>query len=192
MLRRLYDWVLSLAGHRHALWFLAVISFAESSVFPIPPHPLLLLMVIARPERWLLLGIVTSVASVLGGIAGYALGAFLFETVGQPVLEAYGWLSRFDEVAELFRENGIWAVLAGGATPLPYKVVTIASGAVSLDFTLFTLASIASRGGVFMLIAGLVRIFGPPVKAFIEKRLALMTTIFVVLLFAGFLLIRYL
>ncbi|MEM9048412.1 MAG: VTT domain-containing protein [Pseudomonadota bacterium] len=186
MLQRLYDWVLSLAGHRHAIWFLAAISFVESSVFPIPPHPLLLLMVIARPDRWLLLGAVTSISSVLGGMAGYGLGAFLFQTVGAPILEIYGWLDRFEEVAQMFRDNGVWAVAIGGATPVPYKVVTIASGAVALDFTLFTLASIASRGGVFMAIAGLVRIFGPPVKAFIEKRLALMTTLFVVLLFAGF------
>lgn len=192
MLRALYDWVLSLAGHRYALWILAAVAFAESSVFPIPPHPMVVLMVIARPERWLTIALVTSVASVLGGIAGYGLGAFLFETVGQPVLDFYGKGAQFDEFAVTFNEWGAWAVLIAGVTPFPYKVITIASGTTGLDIVVFTVASIVARGAIFFVIAGLVRVFGPPVKVFIEERLALMTTVFVALLFGGFLLVRYL
>jgi len=192
MLRRVYDWVLGLAGHRYAMWFLAAISFVESSVFPIPPHPLVMLMVIARPQRWLAIALVTIASSVLGGMAGYALGAFLFDTVGRPVLEFYGQLDKFDLLAEEFNRYGAWAVLIAGMTPFPYKVITIFSGATGLDFTVFSLASLAARGAIFLIIAGLLRMFGPPIKSFIEERLGLMTTIFLVLLFGAFLLVRWL
>lgn len=191
MLQSLYDWVLKLSGHRHAIWFLAAIAFVESSVFPIPPHPLVILMVVARPERWILIAAVTTIASVLGGIAGYALGAFLFDAVALPVLDFYGKAAQFDEMAVRFNEYGAWAVLFAGMTPFPYKVITIFSGATGLDFTIFTVASIAARGIIFFAIAALLRVFGPPIRTFIEKRLALMTTIFLVLLFGAFVLVRY-
>ncbi len=191
MLRNLYDWTMRLADTPYALWALAAVSFVESSVFPIPPHPLLMVMVLARPDRWLLIALVCSVASVLGGMAGYALGAFLFEQVGQPVLEFYGKLDQFDEMSGKFNEFGAWAVLVAGLTPFPYKVITIFSGATGLDFFVFSTASVVARGAIFTLIAGLLWKFGPPIRGFIEERLGLVTTIAVVVLIAGFAVARW-
>ena len=191
MLRKLYDWTMRLSETRYALWALAAVSFIESSVFPVPPHPLLMLMVLARPDRWLLIAAVCTTASVLGGMAGYALGAFLFEQVGQPVLEFYGKLDQFEEMSSKFNEFGAWAVLVAGLTPFPYKVITIFSGATGLDFMVFSIASIVARGAIFTLIAGLLWKFGPPIRAFIEQRLGLVTTIAVALLIGGFVVARW-
>ncbi len=192
MLRALYDWTLRLAGAPYALWALAVISFIESSVFPIPPDALLIPMILARPERaWLIAGVCT-LASVLGGLAGYGLGAFLLEEVGNPVLAFYGKLDQFAVMAERFNEHGAWAVLFAGVTPFPYKVITIFSGATGLDIGVFMVASLVARGLRFFLIAGLLWRFGDPIRAFIEKRLGLIATVAIVLLFGGFIAVRYL
>ncbi|GIX14079.1 MAG: cytochrome b561 [Paracoccaceae bacterium] len=192
MLRALYDWVLSLAGHRHALWFLAAISFAESSVFPIPPDALLVPMVLARPRRaWLIAGVCTA-SSVAGGALGYLIGARLFDLVGLPVLEFYGRNADFADFATQFNAHGAWAVLFAGLTPFPYKVITIASGATGLDFTVFMLASLLARGLRFFAVAALLWRFGPPIRGFIEARLGLVATVSVLLLFGGFLLARML
>ncbi|TVQ56252.1 MAG: DedA family protein [Rhodobacteraceae bacterium] len=186
MLRRLYDWSLRLAETRHALLALAVISFIESSVFPIPPDILLIPMVLARPDRWLLIAGVCTVSSVLGGMAGYALGAFLLDEVGRPVLEFYGKWDEFGVMAERFNAYGAWAVLFAGVTPFPYKVITIFSGATGLDLAVFTVSSFIARGLRFFLIAALLWRFGPPMRAFIERRLGLLFTVCMVLLFGGF------
>lgn len=191
-LRRLYDWTLSLSETRYALLALAIVAFVESSVFPIPPHVLMIPMVIAAPNAWWRIALVATVASVLGGIAGYGIGAFLFDSIGQPVLDFYGKMDKFEAFKVRFNEFGAWAVLIAGMTPFPYKVITITSGLTGLDFWVFTLSSIAARGAIFFLIAGILWKFGPPVRKFIEERFGLMVTLFLVLLFGGFLLVRYL
>jgi len=191
MLRRLYDGTMDLAAHRHALWALAAVAFIESSVFPIPPDVMLIPMVLAARRRaWLIAGVCT-VASVAGGMLGYAIGLFLFETVGRSVLDFYGLMAKFTEFQDLYKEWGAWIVAGAGLTPFPYKVITIASGVVQLDLTTFTAASASSRGVRFFVECGLLYAFGVPIKRFIEDRLGLVTLVFFVLLLGGFLFIRF-
>lgn len=192
MLRRLYDWTMGLAAHPHALGWLAVIAFLESSVFPIPPDILILPMVLAAPSRAWRIVLVSTIASALGGMFGYAIGYFLFETVGHPILDFYGYAEKFETFKEWYREWGGWIVFAGGFSPIPYKVVTIASGTVQLDFWTFTLVSIVSRGGRFLLEAALLWKFGAPIRTFIERWLGWLSLLFVILLIGGFVLIKYL
>ena len=191
MLRSLYDWTISLATSRYALWALAVVAFIESSVFPIPPDVLMIPMVLATPRKaWLIAGIAT-VSSVLGGILGYAIGALLFESVGQPILAALG---KGDAVAEFntrFNDFGFWAVLTAGLTPFPFKVITIMSGWTGMPLATFIVTSIIARGLRFFIVAGLLWKFGTPIRDFIERRLGLVFTLFVVILIGGFLLVRY-
>jgi membrane protein YqaA with SNARE-associated domain len=186
LLRRLYDWTVSLAASPHALWVLAFVSFIESSVFPIPPDVLLIPLVLARPERaWLIAGVCT-VASVLGGMLGYYIGWGLFEQVGRPVLEFYGMDHKFETFRETYNEWGAWAVLVAGVTPFPYKVITILSGATGLNFAVFMTASVVARGIRYFLIAALLWKFGAPVKDFIEKRLGLVFALGMAALIGGF------
>ncbi|MDX1744245.1 MAG: YqaA family protein [Ruegeria sp.] len=192
MIRRLYDWTLSMAAHPHALWALAVVAFIESSVFPIPPDILMIPMIIANPTRAWLIALVATVSSVLGGVAGYAIGALVFDGIGQPVLEFYG---KADSVAEFnarFNEWGAWAVLIAGVTPFPYKVITIMSGWTGLSIPVFVISSIVARGLRFFVLAGLLWKFGPPIRTFIEKYLGLLFTLFAILLLGGFYVLRYL
>ena len=191
MLRRLYDWTMALAETRYALWALAFVSFIESSVFPIPPHVLVIPMVLARPDRWALIAGGCAAASVAGGVFGYALGAFAFEGIGRPVLEFYGYAAKFDQFAERYNEFGAWAVLIAGLTPFPYKIITILSGATALNFWVFLIASIVARGLIFFIMAALLWKIGPPIREFIEKRLGLMFALFCVLLVGGFVAIKY-
>ncbi len=191
MLRRLYDWTLSLAASPHAMWALAIVSFLESSVFPIPPHALLIPMVLARPEAWVRIALVCAGASVLGGALGYAIGAFAFEQAGRPVLEFYGYSGRFDEFALRYNSYGAWAVLIAGITPFPFKIITILSGATALSFPVFLISSIIARFAIFFLIAALLWWIGPPVRAFIERRLGLVTAVFTILLVGGFIVAGY-
>ena len=192
MIRKLYDWTLSLAGHPRALWALAVIAFVESSFFPIPPDVLMIPMIIAAPTRAFRIAAVATVASVLGGLFGYAIGALLFETVGQPILEFYGKADAFDSFATRYNDWGAWAVLIAGVTPFPFKVITIASGATGLSLPVFILSAVLARALRFFVVAALLWKFGPPIRDFIEKRLGLMFVIFCVLLIGGFYLVRYL
>ena len=191
MLQRLYDRTLALAGHRHATPGLALVSFAESSVFPIPPDVLLIPMILAQRARAWTLALICTVASVLGGLAGYAIGYFLFESLGRPVLEFYGYVAQFREVQAFFHDWGFWFIFAAGLTPIPYKVFTIASGVMTLNPAVFAVASLVSRGARFYLLAGLLWYFGPPIRRFIESNLPALTVAFVVLLLGGFVLIRY-
>lgn len=191
MLRGLYDWTISLAQSRHALWALAAVSFIESSVFPIPPDILLIPMILARPDRAFRIALVCTVASVLGGMLGYAIGAWLLEEVGKPVLDFYGKLDKFAELAARFNDYGFWAVLFAGVTPFPYKVITIFSGATHLNLAIFTVASIVARGARFFLIAWLLNRYGVSIRDFIERRLGLLATLGFGLLFGGFLAARY-
>lgn len=192
MIRNIYDWTISLARGRHAMWALAVVAFAESSVFPIPPDVLMIPMILARPSRaWAIAGIAL-IASVLGGLFGYFLGAALFESVGRPVLELYGKTEAMDLFAQRFNANGAWAVLVAGMTPFPFKVITITSGMTGLSLPVFIVASIIARGLRFFIIAALLWKFGAPIRDFIERRLGLMFTLFVVILLGGFYLVKYL
>lgn len=191
MLRRLYDWTLDLAGHRHALLALALVAFVESSVFPIPPDVLIIPMVLAAREKAWKIAFVCTAASVLGGIFGYAIGALLFDQVGSPVLNFYGYAERFDDFRDYYNDWGAWAVFIAGLTPFPYKVITILSGVTGLDLLVFTIASILARGMRFFIVAGLLWYFGEPIRAFIEKRLGFLFVIFVILLVGGFVLVKF-
>ncbi len=192
MIKRLYNWTLSLAQHPHALWALAVVAFVESSVFPIPPDIIMIPMIIAQPRRaWLIAG-VALVASVLGGLLGYAIGALAFETIGQPILAALGKAHAMDEFSQRFNDLGFWAVLGAGITPFPYKVITIMSGWTGMPLATFIITSILARGLRFFIVAGLLWRFGAPIRDFIERRLGLMFTLALALLIGGFALVRYL
>lgn len=191
MLRRLYDWTFQLAAHRRAPVALGTVSFVESSVFPIPPDALLIPMVLAERRRAWFYATLCTVTSVLGGVFGYFIGLFLFDTVGRPIMEIYGYLGHFDDFAARYNEWGAWIVFMAGVTPFPYKVVTIASGVTQLDIWVFVLASIVSRGMRFFAVAGLLYWLGPPIRDFIERRLGLLFTIFVILLVGGFVVARY-
>jgi membrane protein YqaA with SNARE-associated domain len=192
MLRRLYDWTMALAARPRAEWALVGVAFAESSFFPIPPDILLIPMVLARRAKAWRYAAIATASSVIGGLAGYLIGAFLFEEIGRPLLEFYGYSARFQEFADTYNEWGGWIVFAAGLTPFPYKVITIASGTTGLDILVFTVASVAARGGRFFVVAALLYWIGPPVRAFIERRLGLVFTVFVVLLVGGFVVARYL
>lgn len=190
MLRPLYDWTMRLAAHRNATWALGGVSFAESSVFPIPPDALLIPMVLANRERAWVYATICTATSVLGGLAGYLIGLFLFDAVGQPLLQLYGYSGKFQDFAERYNEWGAWIVFVAGVTPFPYKVITIASGVTRLDLLIFMVASIAARGARFYAVAALLYFYGPVVRTFVEQRLGLVATIAVALLLGGFLLIR--
>ena len=192
MLRRLYDWTLSLAAHKHALLALALISLVESSIFPIPPDILIIPMVLAARDRaWVIAGVCT-VASVIGGAFGYGIGFFLFEKIGKPVLEFYHYAAKFEEFQGSYNDWGAWAVFFAGITPFPYKVITILSGVTGLNVPVFIIASILARGLRFFIVAALLYKFGTPIRAFIERRLGLLFILFVVLLLGGFILVKYL
>lgn len=191
MLRGLYDWTMRMAAHERAPLVLFFVAFIESSFFPIPPHAMMIPMILAaRASAWWI-ATITTVASVLGGMAGYAIGYFLYESVGRWVLDLYGYSEKFASFAAQYNEYGAWIVYIGGVSPFPYKVITIASGVTQLDFTIFSVASLLARGTVFFGIAVLLYWFGPPIRRFIEERLGLVATVFIVTLFAGFAAIRF-
>lgn len=192
MIKGLYDWTMRLADHPRALWALAFIAFIESSVFPIPPDVLMIPMVLARPNRAWLIATVALVASVLGGLLGYAIGALAYEQVGQPILESLGKADAMTEFNTRFNDFGFWAVLTAGVTPFPFKVITIMSGWTGMPLFTFIATSILARGLRFFIVCGLLWKFGSPVRDFIEKRLNLMFTLFVILLVGGFFAVRYL
>ena len=192
MIRRLYDWTMNLAEKQGAQHALATVSFVESSFFPIPPDILLIPMTIAKPLRWLWYATLCTLASVGGAFVGYAIGALLFELVGEPILAFYGAEEGFANLKARYDEYGGWAVFAAALTPFPYKVITIFSGAVGMNIVAFTLVSIVGRAARFFLVAFLCAKFGPPVRVFIERYLGILTVLFVVLLAGGFYLVGYL
>ncbi|MEO1676861.1 MAG: YqaA family protein [Pseudomonadota bacterium] len=192
MLRRLYDWTLSMAGHQHAMWVLAAVAFIESSVFPIPPDVLMIPMILATPHRAFRIAAVAMVASVLGGLLGYAIGFFFYEQIGQPILERLGKAEAMAEFNATFNGVGFWAVLVAGLTPFPYKVITIMSGWTAMPLATFVVTSIVARGLRFFIVAALLWKFGEPIRDFIEKRLGLMFVLFLVLLIGGFYVLRFL
>lgn len=190
MLHGLYRRVLALSASPRAPFWLALVSFAESSVFPIPPDALLVPMCLARPARALRLALLCTAASVLGGILGYVIGAFLWEQAALPLFRFYHYEAAAAAFVERFREWGLWIILIKGMTPIPYKIVTIASGAAGYPFWAFVAASVVTRGARFFLVALLLRRYGDSVRDFIERRLTLVTTASAVAVVAGFVLLR--
>jgi membrane protein YqaA with SNARE-associated domain len=179
------------AASKEAPWALAGVSFAESSFFPIPPDVMLIPMILSdRRKAWWFATIAT-VSSVLGGMLGYAIGYYLYDAVGLPILKFYGREHALDSFMTFVQEYGVPAVIIKGMTPIPYKVVTIAAGVGKMNLLAFIGASIIARAMRFFLVAGLLYFFGEPIRAFIEKRLGLVTTGFLVLLIGGFLAVRY-
>lgn len=191
MIRRLYDWTMGLAGHKRATWALGGISFAESSFFPIPPDVVLIPMILAKRRMAFVYALLATITSVFGGIAGYLIGMFLFEALGQPLLEIYGAAEKFADFSDGYNEQGAWIVFFFGVTPFPYKVITIASGATALNIWTFIAASVAARGLRFFIVATLLYMFGEPIRTFIEKYLGILTIIFMVCLIGGFVAVRY-
>ena len=191
MLRSLYDWVIRLAGHPRAIPALGVISFLESSVFPIPPDVMLVPMVLANRAKAFTIAAVCTVCSVLGGLLGYAIGYYFFETLGEWVVRTYHMENGLAAFRAGFEKWGIWIILIKGLTPIPYKLVTIASGAAHFDLFTFVWASIVTRGIRFFVVAALLWKFGEPIRTFIEKRLTLLTWLFLIALIGGFVAFRY-
>ncbi len=191
MLRRLYEWTLRLSAHRHAIWALALISFAESSVFPVPPDVLLIPMVLAARRRAWRIAAVCTAASMLGGLLGYGIGAFFFEVLGRPLLEIYNATETFEEASALYNEHGVLIVFTAGFSPIPYKIFTIASGVTGMEPFSFALASLVGRGARFFIVAALLWKFGEPILVFIDKHLGKLTLAFAVLLFGGFFLLKF-
>jgi len=187
MLRRLYDWTMEKAAHRHAEWWLAAFAFIEASFFPIPPHPLLGLMCLAEPKKAIRFAAIATLASVAGGLLGYAIGALLYDTIGQQLLALLGLTESFPQAACYLREYGAEIIMIKGATPIPFKLLTITAGFIGMALVPFILASIVSRSISFMLVGVLFRLFGAPIKRFIDKYLGLVTAGFVVLVVGGFL-----
>ncbi|KAA0921069.1 DedA family protein [Aquicoccus porphyridii] len=192
MIRGLYDWTMRLADHPRALWALAVVAFIESSVFPIPPDVLMIPMILARPNRAFLIAGVALLASVLGGMLGYAIGFFAYEQIGQPILATMGKGEAMEAFNTRFNDFGFWAVLTAGMTPFPYKVITIMSGWSAMPLGTFIATSILARGLRFFIVAVLLWKYGAPIRDFIERRLGLMFVLFVIILLAGFYAVRYL
>lgn len=186
-LRALYDWTMDKAAHPYAVWWLAFFCFIESSFFPIPPHPLLGLMCLAEPKKAIRFALVATGASVLGGLFGYAIGFFLYETVGEWMLGLLGLTESFPVAACYIREQGALAVFFAAGTPVPFKLMTITAGFIEMNLLTFTLAALAGRALIFMVVGILFQIFGAPIKRLIDKYLGLLTTLFVVLVIGGFL-----
>ncbi|MFG1417948.1 YqaA family protein [Xanthobacter sp. V0B-10] len=175
MLRKLYDWVIAYSAKPSAPWALAFVSFAESSVFPIPPDVLLVPMTLARPDRAWRYALIATIASVLGGLVGYAIGALLYESVGKFLIDLYGYGNKVDAFRTAYAHYGHWVILLKGLTPIPYKLVTITSGFAEYSLGWFIVLSIITRGARFFLLAALLHYFGPMAREFIEKRLGLVT-----------------
>lgn len=191
MLRRLYDWTMLKASDGRAPVALGVVSFVESSFFPIPPDVMLVPMVLTQREKAWWYATIATVTSVIGGLFGYAIGYYVYDAVGLPILQFYGKEHALDDFIAFVHDYGVPAVIIKGMTPIPYKVVTIAAGVAKMDLVSFMGASIIARAMRFYLVAGLLYFFGEPIRDFIERRLTLVTTAFVVLLVGGFVAVKY-
>jgi membrane protein YqaA with SNARE-associated domain len=191
ILRKLYDRLLAAARGKNAVWALAAVSFIESSVFPIPPDAMLIPMCIANRHRAFHYAAVCTAASVLGGLLGYAIGYFLFESVGRHIIDLYGMQDKFGAMQAKYAQYGGWIIFAKGLTPFPYKIITILSGVLHLALPVFIISSVCSRALRFFLVAALLWKYGAPVQEFIEKRLMLVTVGFLLLLIGGFVALKY-
>ncbi len=191
MIRRLYDWTLRSAESPHALFALIAISFAESSFFPVPPDILLIPMVLAQRKRAFILAAYCTVASVAGGVLGYAIGSLLYESVGKWIINLYGYANGVETFRQTYAEWGAWIILIKGLTPIPFKLVTIASGFSGYNFGLFVLLSIVTRGLRFFIFAGLLAYYGEPIRDFMEKRLEAVMLGLAAIIVSGFVIVKY-
>ncbi len=180
----MYDLALRWAGHRHAPGYLAGLSFAESTVFPVPPDVMLIPMVLRRPARWWQLAGLCTIASVVGGVFGYLIGQFAFELIA-PLIERFGYQDKFVKAQQGFEQYGFWVVLLAGFSPIPYKVFTIASGTVGMPLLPFVLGSLVGRGGRFFLVAGLIRLGGFEAEARIRRYVEVLGWVLVVVVLIG-------
>jgi membrane protein YqaA with SNARE-associated domain len=192
MLRRLYDWCIAAAGKPHATWIMGVVSFVESSFFPVPPDAMLIPMALSRPDRAYFYASICTLTSVAGGLLGYAIGAFLYDSLGLWLMTLYGYGGKIEAFTEAYREWGTWIILFKGVTPIPYKIVTIASGFSHYPVIPFVLLSIIARGMRFYLVAFLLNRYGPRARAIIEERLGFWVTISALVLVAGIIAAVYL
>ena len=192
MLRRLYDSTIALAETPHAAWALALVAFAESSVFPIPPDVMLVPMALARPERaWSYAGLCT-IASVVGGLAGYAIGALLYDSLGRWLVQIYGLGEGMNQFRDGYARYGAWIILLKGLTPIPYKLVTITSGFAGYDLLSFTILSILTRGARFFVLAGILNRYGQPIRRTLEAHLGLFAALLAATVIGGFAVVRFL
>jgi membrane protein YqaA with SNARE-associated domain len=191
MVRRLYDWMMRMAADPRAPYALCGVAFVESSVFPIPPDVMLVPMILAERSKAWSFATLCLIASVLGGLAGYAIGYYLFALIGRPVLALYGLSEKYEQTRLLLADWGPWILIAKGWTPFPYKVLTIGAGVFKMRLAPFILASIVARAMRFYLVAALLYWFGEPIRTFVERHLSLVTTAFLVLLVGGLLAVRY-
>jgi membrane protein YqaA with SNARE-associated domain len=192
MLRRLYDWCIGAAGTPHAAWIMGAVSFVESSFFPVPPDAMLIPMSLARPDKAWFYATVCTLTSVAGGLLGYFIGAVLYDSLGLWLIRLYGYGDRVEAFREAYVHYGAWIILLKGITPIPYKIVTIASGFAGYNLGLFVLLSFVARGMRFYLVAFLLSRYGPQARAIIEKRLGFWVTISVLVLVAGIVAAAYL
>ncbi|HSC27618.1 MAG TPA: YqaA family protein [Vicinamibacterales bacterium] len=191
--RAMYDWTMHWADTPQSLMALTLIAVAESSAFPIPPDVLLIAIVAANAHRWLTAAALCTAGSVVGAVIGYYIGSALMVTVGQPIVDFYQAQRYWDQVVALYQGTwGVWFLAAAAFTPIPYKVATIAAGATAMPFWPFVLVSIIGRGGRFFVVAAILRIFGPSVRALIERHFDTAAILFLVLLIGGFVVLRYL
>lgn len=191
MLRKLYNWCIQAAGKPYATWILGAVSFTESSFFPLPPDTMLVPMALARPDKAYHYAAVCTVASVLGGILGYAIGHYLYESVGLWLISLYGYGDKVETFREAYARWGSWIILIKGATPIPYKIVTITSGFAGYNFFMFVLLSMITRGARFYLTAFLLSRYGPQAREAIEKRLGFWFSVFLIALIGGIIVAVY-
>lgn len=192
LLRRLYDWCIDAAHKPHAMWTMGAISFAESSFFPVPPDVMLVPMALARPERAYAMAAWCTLASVAGGIVGYAIGALLYDSVGAWLMQLYGYTDKVETFRQAYAEWGAWIILLKGLTPIPYKIVTITSGFADYNFALFVILSVITRGARFFMLAFLLHRYGERARHIIEKRLGLWTALGAAVLVIGIVIAVYL
>jgi membrane protein YqaA with SNARE-associated domain len=191
MLQHLYDRIIALSASPRAAWWLGAVAFAESSFFPVPPDALLIPMTLARPDRAWRLAATCTIASVVGGAFGYYIGYALFDQLATPLLRLYHYDAAFHRFQDTYGEYGLWVILIKGLTPIPYKIVAIASGAARFDFWVFMAASLATRGSRFFLVALLLRWFGERVRHFVERRLTLVTLVLAAAVVFGFIVLKF-
>jgi len=192
LLKRIYDWVLSWAHKKYSSLALFILAFSESSFFPIPPDVLQIALSVSRPKKSFYYALISSAGSVLGGILGYFIGLFLFDTIGNFIINTLGYQAQFNAVGDLYKSYAFLAILASAFTPIPYKVFTIAAGFWQVGLLPLIAASIVGRSARFFIVASLIYFFGPKIKEFIDKYFNLLTIIFIILLIGGFLVIKYL
>src|SRR5215203_5145162 len=192
MLRRIYDWCIASAGKPHASWIMGLVSFAESSFFPVPPDSMLIPLALARPDRAWAYATLCTWTSVAGGLLGYFIGAVLYDSVGQWLIGLYGYGDKVEAFREAYAKWGTWIILLKGLTPIPYKIVTITSGFAGYNLLLFILLSFVARGIRFYAVAFLLSRYGPQARAMIEERLGLWTSLGALVVIAGIIAAVYL